>query len=149
MSDNDTIYSGDDTQYEAGEAGRTSPRQRAIDAYSSARESFSDAGRHAADTFNEAPLIALAGVIAAGALIAALLPRTEAETRAVRPTARRVRSSAKAAVRAAREAGTQQLDELGLTRQKGEETIRSLLQNVAEAAKTSAQSALDAARDKR
>ena len=46
-----------------------SRRQRAIEAYGSAR------GR-ASDTLNEAPLIALAGGIAAGALIAALLPRT-------------------------------------------------------------------------
>ena len=98
---------------------------------------------------SEAPLIALAGGLAAGALIAALLPRTESETRLVRPTARRVRTGAKAAVRAARDTGTQQLNELGLTRDKGEETIRSLFRGMTDAAKASAQSALDAARDKR
>ena len=59
-------------------------RQRAIEAYESARD-------RAADTLGEAPLLALAGGIAAGALIAALLPRTETETRAIRPTARRVK----------------------------------------------------------
>jgi len=52
-----------------------SPRQRAIEAYDSTRERVSD-------TLSEAPLLALAGGIAAGALIAALLPRTKAETRA-------------------------------------------------------------------
>ena len=56
----------------------SSPRQRAIEAYDGARE-------RAADTLGEAPLIALAGGIAAGALIAALLPRTDAETRARPP----------------------------------------------------------------
>jgi len=50
------------------------PRQRAIDAYEGARE-------RAAGSLSEAPLLALAGGLAAGALIAALLPRTKAETR--------------------------------------------------------------------
>ncbi len=121
---------------------RESPRQRAIDAYSSARD-------RASDNFNEAPLIALAGGIAAGALIAALLPRTESETRLIKPTAKRVREGAKAAVQAARDTGSQRLDELGLNREKGEETVRSLLRSVTDAAKASAESALDAARDKR
>ena len=124
-------------------------RQRAIDTYASARDSVSGAGRKAVDSLGEAPLIALAGGIAAGALIAALLPRTDGETRLVRPTARRVKSSAKAAYQAARDTGTQQLNDLGLTREKGEDTIRSLFQGMTDAAKASAQSALDAARDKR
>ena len=127
-------------------SSRSTPRQRAVYAYTSARESVSDVGRRAADTLNEAPLIALAGGIAAGALIAALLPRTEAETRAVRPTARRIRDSAREAARAAKETGGQRLGELGLSREKGEETIRSLLGSVGEAARTAGQAALDASR---
>ena len=128
---------------------RVSPRQRARDAYSNARQSVAGAGRRASDNLGEAPLIALAGGIAAGAVIAALLPRTESETRLIKPAARRIREGAKAAVQAARETGTQRLDELGLSRDKGEETVRSLLRSVTDAAKSSAESALDAARDKR
>ena len=118
----------------------TSARQRAIEAYESARD-------RATDTLGEAPLLALAGGLAAGALIAALLPRTEAETRAVGPTARRVKDSAKAAFDAAKGTGTQRLDELGISREKGEETIRNLLEGVADAAKASARAGLDAVRD--
>ena len=62
---------------------------------------MSGAGQRAADNLAEAPLIALAGGLAAGALIAALLPRTDSETRLVKPTARRVRDGAKAAFDAA------------------------------------------------
>ena len=132
------------------EAGRgETARQRALDAYSSAREGVAGAGRRASDNLNEAPLIALAGGIAAGALIAALLPRTESETRLIKPTAKRVREGAKAAVQAARNTGSQRLDELGLTRDKGEETVRSLLRSVTDAAKASAEAAFDASRDKR
>jgi hypothetical protein len=115
------------------------PRQRAIEAYESARD-------RASDTLGEAPLLALAGGLAAGALIAALLPRTQTEARAVGPTARRVKDSARAAFDAAKETGTRRLDEMGLNRAKGEETIRSLLSNVTEAAKASAEAGLDAAR---
>jgi hypothetical protein len=117
-----------------------SPRQRAIEAYESARD-------RAAGTLSEAPLLALAGGLAAGALIAALLPKTETESRLVRPTARRVKDTARAAARAARDTGSQRLEELGLTREKGEETIRSLFEGVTDAAKASAEAALDTARN--
>ena len=99
------------------------------------------------DTLGEAPLLVLAGGIAAGALIAALLPRTDAETRALRPTARRVKDTARAAFDAAKDTGQQRLDDLGLSRDKAEETIRNLLEGVADAAKASANAALDAARN--
>ena len=118
-----------------------SPRQRAIEAYENARE-------RASDTFGEAPLIALAGGIAAGALIAALLPRTQAETRAVRPTARRVKATADAAYKAARETSKQRFEELGFTKEQGQEQLKSFLQGLKDTAKASTDAALDAARNK-
>ena len=127
------------TDHDYGSEDSMSTRQRAIEAYESARDS-------AADTLGEAPLLALAGGLAAGALIAALLPRTRAETRAIGPTARRVKDTARAAFGAARDTGTQRLDELGLSRDKGEQTIRNLLESVTDAAKASANAAFDAAR---
>jgi glutamine synthetase adenylyltransferase len=124
----------------AGEAHDIGARQRAIEAYEGARD-------RASDTLSQAPLIALAGGLAAGALIAALLPRTDAETRLVRPTARRVKKTASAALDAARGTGSQRLDEMGLNRQKGEDTIRKLLDDLTDAAKASADAALEAARN--
>ena len=115
------------------------PRQRAIEAYAGARD-------RTVGTLSEAPLIALAGGIAAGALIAALLPRTKAETRAVRPTARRVKDTATAAFKAAKDTGSEKLGEVGITRERGEDTLRSLFQGVSDAARASASAALDAAR---
>lgn len=119
---------------------RETPRERAIRAYEDTR------GR-ATDTLGQAPLIALAGGLAAGALIAALLPRTDAEARLVRPTAKRVKDSARAAIVAARDTGSQRLDELGLSREKGEATIRSLLDGLTDAARASASAAADAVRN--
>jgi hypothetical protein len=126
-----------------------SARQRAIEAYESARDGVTGVGRKAANSFGEAPLIALAGGLAAGALIAALLPRTQGETRLVRPTARRVKDTARAAYRAAKDTGSEKLEAAGISRNKGEDTIRSLFQGVTDAAKASAEAALDAARNKR
>jgi len=126
-----------DNSYEPESVGA---RQRAIEAYEGARD-------RASDTFSQAPLIALAGGIAAGALIAALLPRTELESRAIRPTARRVKKSARDALNAARDTGQQRLDELGLNREKGEATIRSLLDGLTDAAKASANAAAKSVRN--
>jgi hypothetical protein len=123
------------------ETGYSTPRQRAIEAFEGARD-------RATDTLGQAPLLALAGGIAAGALIAALLPRTATETRLVRPTARRVKDSARAAFDAARDTGSQRLGELGISRDKGEETIRNLLSGLTDAAKASADAAAQAVRNK-
>lgn len=128
------------TEQETEDMQDSGARQRAIEAYEGVRD-------RASDTLGEAPLLVLAGGLAAGALIAALLPRTEAETRAIRPTARRVKSTAIAAFDAARDTGSQRLDELGLNRDKGEETIRKLLDGLSGAAKASADAALEAARN--
>jgi hypothetical protein len=115
------------------------PRRRAIEAYDNAR------GK-AVGSLSEAPLIALAGGLAAGAIIAALLPRTRAETRLVRPTARRVKDTARAAYEAARETSKERFDELGLNRQKGEETLQSLFEGLKDTARASADAAVEAAR---
>lgn len=133
MIDQTTNRTANDT------APPASSRQRAIEAYDSAR------GR-ATDTLGRAPLLALAGGIAAGALIAALLPRTETETKLIRPTARRVKNTARAAIDAARDTGSQRLDEMGLNREKGEATIRSLADGLIDAARASANAAADAVR---
>jgi hypothetical protein len=60
-----------------------------------------------------------------------------------------VRETAKAAFSAARDTGTDRLNELGLNREKGEETIRSLFQGLTDAAKASGQAAYDAAKNQR
>ena len=114
-------------------------RQKAIDAYDRAE-------RKVGNSFDEAPLIALAGGLAAGALLAALLPRTDSETRAVRPTAKRLSGTARDAVGAAKQAGTARLEELGLTADKGIETLRSILGSAGEAARRTAETSLGSER---
>ena len=121
-------------------------RTKAFGAYDGARDSVAGAGRRATESIDEAPLIALAAGVAAGAVLAALLPRTESEKRALRPVGDKLTETAKAAAAAAKDAGTSRLAELGLTPEKGRETLRSLFEGAGDAAKTSAQAALSAAR---
>jgi hypothetical protein len=121
-------------------------RQRAIEAYDGARDSVAGAGRKANDAIGDAPLIALAGGLALGAILAAILPRTQAETRALRPVSDKLAGTAKAAAEAARDAGKSRLAELGLTREKGAETLRSIFEGASDAAKVSAEAAVSAAR---
>jgi poly(3-hydroxybutyrate) depolymerase len=123
-------------------SGRSTPRQRAIDAYGSARERVSGAGRRAGGALDEAPLVALAAGLAAGAAIAALLPRTRTEDRLLRPVTDRARETAQSAYQAAKDAGRERLDELGLTKDRGSEAIRSIIDGARDAAKTSAQAAV-------
>jgi hypothetical protein len=109
-------------------------RERAIAAYDSAR-------RKASGSLEEAPLLALAGGLAVGAVLAALLPASRKERELLGPVAGRIKEKAGGAVSAAKDAGQARLDELGLTRDKGTETLRSILDGAGEAARVSAEAA--------
>ena len=138
----DTRTTGQDNETEGGR----SPRQRAIEAYGSARERVSGAGRRAEEALSETPLIVLAAGLAAGAAIAALLPRTRAETRLLRPVTDRARETARTAYSAAKDAGRGRLDELGLTRDRGSDAVRSIIDGAKDAAKASAEAAFGTVR---
>lgn len=122
-------------------AKNASARKRAIESFEGARENVTGA-------LVETPLLVLAGGIAVGAVLASLLPRTQSETRLVQPYARRAKDTAKAAFTAAKDTGGDRLSALGLNRDKGEQTLRSLLKGVGEAVRASSDAAVAAVRDK-
>ena len=111
------------------------PRQRAIEAFDNSR-------RKATGGIEEAPLLALAGGLAAGAVLAALIPASRKERELLGPVADRIKDKAGDAVGAAKEAGQARLDELGLTRDKGNETLRTILEGAGDAARASADAAV-------
>ena len=118
-----------------GQQGYTQDlRQRAIDAYDSARETASSAGRRATGAIEESPLAVVGAGIAAGALIAALLPTTRRERELLAPYGSKVAGAARDAAGAARNAGSQKLQELGLMPD-------ALLDKAGETVKTSAKAA--------
>lgn len=121
-------------------------REKALDAYDGARQSVAQAGRRTSDSIEQAPLIALGAGIAAGALIAALLPRTQAEEKLLGPVGDKLSERARAAAEAAREAGKSRLQELGLTPDAARDKVREVAGGIGDAAKTSAQAAAGAAK---
>ncbi|HEU0284751.1 MAG TPA: hypothetical protein VFR52_06375 [Sphingomicrobium sp.] len=138
----DTRTTRQDTETDGGR----STRQRAIEAYGSARDRVSGAGRRAEEALSETPLIVLAAGLAAGAAIAALLPRTRAESKLLRPVTDRARETARTAYSAAKDAGRGRLDELGLTRDRGSDAVRSIIDGAKDAAKASAEAAFGTVR---
>jgi hypothetical protein len=115
-------------------------RSRAIEAYDSALDSASAAGRRAGDTIGEAPLIALGVGAVIGALFAAMLPTSLRERKLLRPYGKRVTDAGREAAEAARQAGSDKLRELGLTPDV-------LADKAGEAAKATAQAAIGTFKD--
>lgn len=120
---------------------QSSARERAIDAYDSARE-------RTLERVDGSPLLALGGGLAFGALLAALLPKTRTEERLLGPVGGRITETARTAADAAREAGREKLSELNITRDAGRGAVQSLVDGITEAARTSSKAALEAARNK-
>lgn len=118
-----------------------SAREAAITAYDSARDGAAKAGRKASDQLGEAPLAVLAGGIVAGAILAALLPTSRRERDLLAPVTDSLKEKAAAAVSAAKDAGQARLDELGLTRDAGGETVRKIVDGATDALKVSAKAA--------
>ena len=115
-------------------------RQRAVDAYDSARDSAASAGRKATGAIEDSPLVALGAGIAAGALIAALIPTSRRERDLLSPYGNKVTGAARDAAGAARKAGSQKLQELGLTPD-------TLLDKAGETVRTTAQAAVGTFRE--
>ena len=113
----------------------STPRTKAIEAYDNAR-------RKTTGGIQEAPLLALAGGLAAGAILATLIPASRKERELLGPVAGRIKDKANDAVSAAKDAGQARLDELGLTRDKGTETLRTIFEGAGDAAKASAEAAV-------
>ena len=112
-----------------------SARERAIHAYDGAR-------RKAAGGIEDSPLLTLAGGLAVGAALAALIPATRKERELLGPVAGKIKDRAGEAIGAAKDAGQARLDELGLTRDKGTDVLRSIVEGAGDAAKASAEAAV-------
>ena len=143
-----TPEEGPPTFRDRAEEAYDGAREKAIEAYEATRERASEARAKAQEGVGEAPLLALGGGLALGALLAALLPRTKAEDKLLGPVGGRITDSAKAAAGAAREAGREKLTELNITRDAGTNAVQSLFKGLSDAARVSGEAALGAVRKK-
>jgi ElaB/YqjD/DUF883 family membrane-anchored ribosome-binding protein len=116
-------------------------RERTSSAYSTARDSASRATQRTAESINSNPEAAILGGLALGAVLAALLPKTQRESEAFGQVGRRITDTAREAARAAREAGLGQLEEAGLTKEGAKQKLSDIASRASEAARTSASAA--------
>ena len=115
------------------------PRERAIEAYDSA-------SRQAAGSIGEGSPSRARRRACRGRRARRADPTTRKERELLGPVAGRIKDKANDAVTAAKDAGQARLDELGLTRDKSSETLRSLLEGAGDAAKASAEATVTAIR---
>jgi ElaB/YqjD/DUF883 family membrane-anchored ribosome-binding protein len=95
-------------------------RERTASAYEAARTRASDATRKANEQLSIYPIGAVVGGFLLGALVGALIPRTERETTLIGKAGRKVAGAAKDAAQRGLDAGREQLDTL---RAKAAETV--------------------------
>lgn len=116
----------------------TAAREKTSSAYSSAREGASRAAQRTGEGINSNPEAALLGGLALGAILAAVLPKTQRESEAFGAVGRRITDTAREAARAAKEAGRSQLEEAGLTPEGARQKFSDIASRATEAARTTA-----------
>lgn len=105
------------TESEAPSRGRAADaleaaRERTVSAYEAARSRASDVTRQASDQFAIYPVGAVIGGFAIGALLAAVLPRTDQEERVLGKTGRRLTGAAREAAQRGLDAGREQVEQI-------------------------------------
>lgn len=116
----------------------------ASDAVDTSREKARELAHQTAHVAEANPLGIVAGGIALGALVGAVLPRSAKEKELLAPIGKRLSATAVAAFAAARESGKSEFQNLGLTKGGAKEQVKTLVQNVAGAAATAGKAAASA-----
>lgn len=96
------------------------------------------AKRTTVESLGENPLALVAGGIAVGMLVGALVPRLDKEREVLDPLGRKLAGSATAAARAAREAGQSEIEALLPDRNATKDRVTQLIGTVLDAAKGAA-----------
>ena len=120
----------DDSDAPRGKAASAlaAARERTASAYEAARNRASDATRKANEQLSVYPISAVVGGFLLGALVGALIPRTERETKLMGKTGRRVAGAAKDAAQRGLDAGREQFDHL---KSKAAETMSEAVSSLA------------------
>lgn len=114
--------------------GRVDQARDAASRYlTDAGDRVSAAAHRAAEGVGANPLGILVGGLAVGAVVGALLPRSEKEKELLAPLGGRLGAAAKQAFAAAKEAGQSELSEAGLTREGAQDQFKTLLGHVSKA----------------
>ena len=130
----------------------TAAREKAAKAYEKGREAAARGVQQSRDIANNVaiktndgidrnPLAIVLGGIALGAIVGALLPTTEREKKVMGKTGKKLNKKAKEMAKAAKAAGKQQVDSLGLNGDAVREQFRDLVSKAALAVKAAGDAA--------
>jgi ElaB/YqjD/DUF883 family membrane-anchored ribosome-binding protein len=104
------------------------------------------AGDTTSQTIDKNPLAILAGGLAIGAIAALLIPATKREQKALGKAGKKINKTAKRAFDAAKSAGKDKVDSLGLNQDSLRDQFRDLVNKASEAVKAASKAAADEAR---
>ncbi|WP_156678962.1 hypothetical protein [Sphingomonas profundi] len=121
-------------------------RDKANAAYASAKDTAATVRTRTADGIEESPLAVLIGGVAIGALLGALLPRTRREAEVLAPIGDKLGTLARNALAAAKEAGQDTLDELGVNKDGAKQQVDRLIDTASKAATSAGAAAKEAIR---
>ena len=141
------IRDGVDTARERVGSAYSAARDNASHALERSRDRARDTARQTADAIDSNPVGVLVGGLAVGALVAAVLPRSQREKELLAPVGRKVSAAAAAAIAAAKDAGREELDQLGITKGGARDQAKSLFEGLAKAAGNAGKAAAQAGRE--
>ena len=117
--------------------------RNSVDATKDAAESVA---KKASDQIDANPLAAVAGGLALGAIVGALVPRSQRERDLLSPIGGKLKEAAVEASQAAKSAGMAELDERGLTKDAVKDRGKNILDDIAKTLSTAGSAALKSAK---
>ena len=123
-----------------------SGREAAARGVSTSKELATKTMIKSGDSIDKNPLAIVLGGIAIGAIIGALIPATDRETKVLGKTGKKLNKKARKVAEAARDAGKNKVDSLGLNSDAIRDQFRVLVNKAAEAVKAAGQAATEAAK---
>lgn len=125
-------------------ADRTGADGRSVATRPAARSQSGSVARRVTTTVDANPLPVLVGGLAVGALVAAILPRSQRESDLLGPLGKRLTDTASSAARAAADAGKAELDTLGLNRNAARDQVGKVMDGVMKALSSAGSAAVAA-----
>lgn len=125
-----------------------SGREAAVRGVNTSKELATKAMIKSGDSIDKNPLAIVLGGIAIGAIIGALIPATDRETKVLGKAGKKLNKKARKVAEAARDAGKNKVDSLGLNSDAIRDQFRVLVNKAAEAVKAAGQAATEAAKTK-
>jgi hypothetical protein len=144
----DSIKTAADSAKDSLATAKVKTTQSTAAARAKASEAYEKGKGKTSDGIDKNPLAIVLGGIAIGAIVGALLPRTERETKVLGKAGKKLNKKARKMADAAKAAGKDQVESLGLNGDALRLQFRDLVSKAALAVKAASQAATDAAKEK-